>query len=39
MWPAELAMNATILQLVDTLPIEDLHSDYKKELAREIERS
>ena len=39
LWPAGLPINATILELIDTLPIGNLHSGYGKELAREIERS
>ena len=30
---------STSLKLIDTLPIEDLHSEYGKELAKEIKRS
>ena len=38
-WPAELVINANILELIDTLPIGDLHTGYGRELAKEIERS
>ena len=39
MRPAGLPINATIVELINSLPIGDLHSGYGKELAREIERS
>ena len=39
MWPAGLPINATILELIVSLPTRDLHSGYEKELAGETERS
>ena len=39
MWPAELPINASVLEFIDKLPIGDLHSGYGKELAREIDPS